>query len=62
MPMVPVHLLSISSRWLFYIEGALTMAVAIIAIFILPDFPSTTRWLSPEERRLAEVRMAEVCD
>ncbi|KAG9100237.1 hypothetical protein FRC06_004377 [Ceratobasidium sp. 370] len=46
-------------RWLFYIEGALTMAVALAAIFILPDFPSTTRWLSPEERRLAEVRMAE---
>lgn len=47
-------------RWLFYIEGALTMGVALLAIFILPDFPSTTRWLSPEERRLAEVRMAEV--
>ncbi|CAE6472001.1 unnamed protein product [Rhizoctonia solani] len=46
-------------RWLFYIEGALTMFVAVLAIFILPDFPSTTRWLSPEERRLAEVRMAE---
>jgi len=46
-------------RWLFYIEGALTIAVAIIAIFILPDFPHTTRWLTDEERRLAEVRMAE---
>ncbi|KAL5637257.1 hypothetical protein ACGC1H_001037 [Rhizoctonia solani] len=46
-------------RWLFFIEGALTMAVAISAMFILPDFPNTTRWLSPEERRLAEVRMAE---
>ncbi|CAE7211321.1 unnamed protein product [Rhizoctonia solani] len=46
-------------RWLFFIEGALTMVVAILAIFILPDFPNTTRWLSPQERRLAEVRMAE---
>ncbi|CAE6471021.1 unnamed protein product [Rhizoctonia solani] len=46
-------------RWLFFIEGALTMGVAVLAIFILPDFPSTTRWLSPMERRLAEVRMAE---
>ncbi|CUA74603.1 Nephrocystin-3 [Homo sapiens] [Rhizoctonia solani] len=35
------------------------MAVAVLAIFILPDFPSTTSWLSPMERRLAEVRMAE---
>jgi MFS family permease len=47
-------------RWLFFIEGAITMAVAIMAIFILPDFPNTTKWLSPMERRLAEVRMAEV--
>lgn len=46
-------------RWLFYIEGSLTIAVAIAAIFILPDFPTTTRWLSPLERRLAMKRMAE---
>ncbi|KAF8231887.1 sugar transporter [Tricholoma matsutake] len=46
-------------RWLFYIEGALTIAVAIAAIFILPDFPTTTGWLSPEERALAIRRMEE---
>jgi hypothetical protein len=46
-------------RWLFFIEGALTIAVAVIAIPILPDFPNTTRWLTDQERRLAEVRMAE---
>ncbi|KAF9507288.1 hypothetical protein BS47DRAFT_1304231 [Hydnum rufescens UP504] len=46
-------------RWLFYIEGALTMFFAVVAIFILPDFPSTSKFLSPLERRLAEVRMAE---
>ena len=46
-------------RWLFYIEGSLTVFVAICAIFILPDFPATTRWLSDEERRLAMRRMEE---
>ncbi|KAI1786687.1 MFS general substrate transporter [Ganoderma leucocontextum] len=46
-------------RWLFYIEGALTVFVAICAIFILPDFPTTTRWLTDEERRLALRRMEE---
>ena len=46
-------------RWLFYIEGALTVFVAICAIFILPDFPATTRWLTDEERRLAMRRMEE---
>ncbi|TEB30217.1 sugar transporter [Coprinellus micaceus] len=46
-------------RWLFYIEGAITVAVAILAIFILPDFPSTSRFLSPQERALAIKRMEE---
>lgn len=46
-------------RWLFYIEGALTVSVAIIAVFILPDFPTNTKWLSDDERRLALERMAE---
>ncbi|KAI0347085.1 MFS general substrate transporter [Trametopsis cervina] len=46
-------------RWLFYIEGALTMFVAIIAIFVLPDFPATTKGLTDIERRLAMRRMEE---
>ncbi|KAL9712663.1 hypothetical protein Ac2012v2_003900 [Leucoagaricus gongylophorus] len=46
-------------RWLFYIEGALTMGVAAMAIFILPDFPTTTRWLGAQERALAIKRMEE---
>ncbi|KAH9904229.1 MFS general substrate transporter [Epithele typhae] len=46
-------------RWLFYVEGALTVAVALIAVFILPDFPATTRWLTDPERRLAMRRMEE---
>ncbi|KAG2032386.1 major facilitator superfamily domain-containing protein [Suillus americanus] len=46
-------------RWLFYIEGALTVFVAIIAVFILPDFPINTKWLSDDERRLALKRMKE---
>ena len=48
-------------RWLFYIEGALTIFFAFCAIFILPDFPNTTRakWFSEEERRLALRRMEE---
>ncbi|KAI0308498.1 major facilitator superfamily domain-containing protein, partial [Amylostereum chailletii] len=27
--------------------------------YLLPDFPENTRWFSPEERRLAQVRLAE---
>ncbi|KAF9782268.1 MFS general substrate transporter [Thelephora terrestris] len=47
-------------RWLFFIEGALTILVALVAVFVLPDFPSNShRWLSPIEVRLAVKRMEE---
>ena len=37
----------------------MTIAIAIIAMFVLPDFPATTSWLSPQERALALRRMEE---
>jgi hypothetical protein len=37
----------------------MTIFVAICAVFILPDFPHNTRWLTPEERALAISRLAE---
>ncbi|KAG1879312.1 MFS general substrate transporter [Suillus tomentosus] len=46
-------------RWLFYIEGGVTILIAICAIFILPNFPHNTRWLTPEERSLAISRLLE---
>ncbi|RDB22566.1 hypothetical protein Hypma_010249 [Hypsizygus marmoreus] len=47
-------------RWLFFIEGSSTILVAILAIFILPDFPeNTTGWLTEAERALALHRMVE---
>lgn len=45
-------------RWLFIIEGAITVAVAIISLFVLPDFPATTRRLSDRERKVAVARLA----
>ncbi|EFY91664.1 vitamin H transporter, putative [Metarhizium acridum CQMa 102] len=44
-------------KWLFLIEGCLTVGFATIAIFILPDFPATTRWLTAEEREYAISRL-----
>lgn len=38
--------------------GALIITIAIIAVFVLPVFP-TTKWLSPQERVLAIRRMEE---
>lgn len=46
-------------RWLFLVEGAGTCLVSVVAFFMLPDFPSTTRWLTPEERQLASLRLLQ---
>ncbi|KAI5212293.1 major facilitator superfamily transporter [Aureobasidium subglaciale] len=44
-------------QWLFILQGAVTFVIAIIGAFCLPDFPLTTRWLTPEERQLAHNRI-----
>ncbi|RAL05491.1 putative MFS transporter [Aspergillus ibericus CBS 121593] len=46
-------------RWLFIIEGAITIVVAFLSIFILPNFPRTTGWLTEEEKELAAWRLEE---
>ncbi|KAL4886745.1 major facilitator superfamily domain-containing protein [Aspergillus karnatakaensis] len=46
-------------RWLFWIEGAITMAIAISAAFILPDLPTNTRGFTQEELEVAQLRMYE---
>ena len=46
-------------RWLFIIEGAITVVIAVGAYFLLPDFPRTTTWLSDNEKELAVWRLDE---
>lgn len=46
-------------RWLFIIEGAITIVVAFCSIFVLPNFPRTTPWLTEEEKELAAWRLEE---
>jgi MFS family permease len=46
-------------RWLYWIEGAATMGIAISAAFILPDLPHNTRGFTEEERKLAVYRITE---
>lgn len=47
-------------RWLFFVEGYLTVVIGICGMFILPDFPSgPARWLTPAEHDLARKRMEE---
>ncbi|KAI6085883.1 major facilitator superfamily domain-containing protein [Hypoxylon rubiginosum] len=44
-------------RWLFLIEGVITVAFSIFSTFILLDYPGTSRRLSADERQLATVRI-----
>lgn len=46
-------------RWLFWIEGAITMFFALTAIFILPDLPTNSRGFTAEELEVAQLRMLE---
>ncbi|KAH8657545.1 major facilitator superfamily domain-containing protein [Tricladium varicosporioides] len=48
-----------SWRWLFIIEGAATVVVSLIAMYVIPNWPATTKWLSEEERQLSIARMLE---
>lgn len=45
-------------RRLFIIQGSVTVAVAFVGIFLLPDTPLKTRWPNAEERQLAHDRIA----
>ncbi|EPQ28135.1 uncharacterized protein PFL1_04462 [Pseudozyma flocculosa PF-1] len=44
-------------KWLFVCEGSATCFVALATIFVLPDFPTTTKWLTPRERMIATRRL-----
>ncbi|KAL8376176.1 hypothetical protein RB595_007333 [Gaeumannomyces hyphopodioides] len=46
-------------RWLFWIEGGVTMAIAISSAFILPDLPHNTKGFTDEELYVAQLRMTE---
>ncbi|EEP77549.1 conserved hypothetical protein [Uncinocarpus reesii 1704] len=52
------HVKGISGwRWLFIIEGCTTAVVALAGYWLLPDTPTTTRWLNMDERELAHERV-----
>lgn len=45
-------------RWIFIIEGILTVIVGMIAKFWVVDWPQTTKFLSVEEKALLERKLA----
>lgn len=45
-----------SWRWVFILEGILTMLIGIGSYFLVSDFPSHARWLTEEERQFIIAR------
>lgn len=44
-------------RWIFILEGALTVFVSVFIYFLLPDFPEDVKWLSEDERTYVKARL-----
>lgn len=46
-------------RWLFIIEGLITVASVLPTLLILPDYPARAKFLTADDKRLAEDRLKE---
>ncbi|KAJ6141073.1 hypothetical protein N7497_011966 [Penicillium chrysogenum] len=44
-------------QWFFLIEGAASILVAIAAFFLLPNWPHNTKWITEQEREMAQYRI-----
>jgi len=44
-------------RWIFILEGIATVIVAVLAFFVLHDFPETATFLTEEERAFVVFRL-----
>ncbi|KAL2204758.1 MFS transporter [Sarocladium strictum] len=44
-------------RWLFILEGMLSVIFSVVVLFVMPDYPDTASWLTPEEQILAAHRL-----
>jgi MFS family permease len=46
-------------RWLFIIEGLITVVSVLPTLLLLPDYPARAKFLTAEDKRLAEDRLRE---
>jgi hypothetical protein len=44
-------------QWLFILEGSATVLAGLIALFLLPNYPGSTKYLSDEEKAYAQWRL-----
>ena len=46
-------------RWIFIIEGLITVAISLYCLFTVPDWPNKATFLNDEERKLLKTRIFE---
>ena len=46
-------------RWVFIIEGLLTVVVSFLFFFVIPDFPENSKFLTERERAFVKRRIEE---
>ncbi|KAL1947977.1 hypothetical protein VTO73DRAFT_13701 [Trametes versicolor] len=46
-------------RWIFILEGILTVVVAALSYFVLTDFPEDAKWLADDEKEYLKARLYE---
>ncbi|QKX60879.1 uncharacterized protein TRUGW13939_08025 [Talaromyces rugulosus] len=44
-------------RWIFIIEGLLTIVIAVIGFWVIPDFPETVSWLNEDEKAFIKAKL-----
>ncbi|KAF2210062.1 hypothetical protein CERZMDRAFT_45864 [Cercospora zeae-maydis SCOH1-5] len=44
-------------RWIFILEGALTVAVSFLFFFLIPSFPEDAKWLGQDEKAYVAARL-----
>jgi hypothetical protein len=44
-------------RWIFIVEGAVTVALALAMPWLIVDTPEEARWLSEDEKRFTLLRL-----
>ena len=49
-------------RWIFIIEGLLTVLVSVLAYLFIPNYPSTSTFLTPPERAHVHARLSADTD
>lgn len=44
-------------RWIFILEGLITIAVSVLMFIFIPHFPAKDSWLKPEDKSMLLARL-----